>query len=257
MKTLDSFNFEDDDLKSYLYNNILIINIKRNAFEIVTDLSESAYLFEVLDIAEKSEEVKVVFVYNNPGCFGDEEYEIFLRKLFKIELQEDAHFGHVEDQSLRIRQINILNHFISRSVSFKKLLIIGLQGSVVTPFFGASLAADLRFGTDDMAFSLAHLKYGLHPTGALPLLLPKHVGLSKAKYLLYRGGRVSASEALQLNVVNKLFPKNKFLESAITEIEEILQNDVTILNITKKLFHTNDEELLNYFEFETQRTVLK
>lgn len=258
MQHLTSLNFEDEDIKSYLQDEVLIINIKNNAFEVVTDLSESAYLFDVLDLAEESEEVKAVFIYNSPGRFGDEEYDIFLKKVFKVnEGNHNKSLGNIEDQSLRIRQINILNHFIARAGSFKKILVLGLQGSVVTPFFGASLAADLRFGSDDMAFSLAHLKYGLHPTGALPFLLPKHVGLGKAKYLLYHGGKIDAKEAQNLNLVNKIFKKETFLESSLKEISSLVKHDTEILTITKKLFHTDSEELQHYFEFETQKTVLK
>jgi len=258
MKRLTSFIFEDEDIKSYLENEILIVNIKKNAFEIGTDLAESAYLFEILDMAEKSPEVKAVFTYNNPGTFGDDEYEIFLKKIFKIENgNANKNFGDIEDQSLRIRQINILNHFINHSVNFKKILVMGLQGGVVTPFIGASLAADLRFASKDMQFSFAHLKYGLHPTGALPFLLPKHIGLSKSKYLLFRGGKINAQEALNMNLVNKVFDQENFLESSLNEIQDLIKHDNEILIITKKLFHINPEELQKYFEYETQRTVLK
>jgi enoyl-CoA hydratase/carnithine racemase len=258
MKHYISLKFEDDDFKSYLENEILVVYIKNNAFEIATDLSESAYLFEILDLAEKSTEVKAVFIYNSPGCFGDEEYEVFLKKIFRVNGDSPAkNFGEIEDQSRRIRQINILNHFIYQSVNFKKLLIMGLQGCVVTPFIGACLAADLRFATNDMQFSFAHLKYGLHPTGALPFLLPKYIGLSKSKYCLYHGGTINAREALDLNLVNKVFTPETFLESSIAEISDIIKYDSEILSITKKLFHINPEELQKYFEYETQKTVLK
>jgi enoyl-CoA hydratase/carnithine racemase len=255
---LTGLEFEDDDIKSFMREDVFVINIKQNAFEVGTDLSESAYVFELLEMAEKSAQAKIVFLYNSPGCFGEEAYDTFLRKIFKTEDNNSIHsINKIEDHTLRIRQVNILNHFIAMACSYKKILVMGLQGSVVTPFFGASLAADLRFASDDMEFSLAHLNYGLHPTGALPFLLPKHIGLSKSKDLLYRGGKISAREALSLNIVNKIFPKEKFFDLALQEISQIIKHDNSILCITKKLFHVKEDELMEYFEFETQKTVLK
>jgi len=253
-----SLAFEDDDFKSYLENEILIVNIKSNAFEIVTDLSESAYLFDVLDLAEKSHDVKAVFIYNSPGCFGDEEYELFLRKILKIDDRKTGdNFAEIADPSRRLRQINILNHFIYQAISFKKLLIMGLQGCAVTPFIGACLAADLRFATENVQFSFAHLKYGLHPAGALPYLLPKYIGLSKSKYLLYHGGRINVQEALDMGLINNIFNQDNFLESCLMEIKDIVKYDSEVLTITKKLFHTDPEELQKYFEYETQKTILR
>ena len=134
---------------------------------------------------------------------------------------------------------------------------MGLQGSVVTPFFGASLAADLLFATEDMQFTLAHLKYGLHPTGALPYLLPKYIGVNKAKYYLYRGGHISSNEALSLGLINKVYSSNSFLNNCLSEIRSIITNDVEVLKITKKLININADEIIKYFEYESKNTVLR
>ena len=74
----------------------------------------------------------------------------------------------------------MIDRIILRLIELKKITYIGLQGEVVTPFFGASLSFDFRFASRDMCFSLAHSQYGLHASGALPFFLPRFLQYSQA-----------------------------------------------------------------------------
>lgn len=253
MKKLASYTFEDADLKSYLQEDFLVIHIQQNAFEIVTDLSESSHLFDLLELVAEDEKVKGVFIFNSPGIFGEEEYDAFLRKVF--DLKADDPFSKIatyDKQGIRKRQINILNHFITSTLANSKLIVLGLQGGVVTPFFGASLAADLRFGSSDMSFCLAHVKYGLPPTGALPYFLPRFLGLNHAKDLLFRGGKISAQQALELRLINQILPGENFAQECLEILRGMKHADTKFIRITKQLTNTFARELENYLDFESR-----
>ena len=253
MKKLTTFTFEDEDLKSYREEEFLIIEIKQNAFQIVTDLSGSSHLFDLLDLTENHSDMKGVLLVNHPGCFGEAKYEDYLKKILRINAGEkmDLLAAH-ESQSIRKRQINILNQFILNSLRMQKLVIVGLQGDVVTPFMGGSLAADIRFGSQDMSFSLAHLTFGLHPSGALPYLLPRYLGISRAKDLLLRGGKIPAEGAMKLGLINQILPAENFLEACITEVKKMQRIDLRLIKITKQLMNIYSEELARYFEYEAR-----
>lgn len=253
MKKLASYTFEDADLKSYLQEDFLAIHIKQNAFEIVTDLSESSHLFDLLELVEGDEKVKGVFIFNTPGIFGEEEYDAFLRKVFGLKADDPfSKIAAYDKQGVRKRQINILNHFITSTLATSKLIVLGLQGCVVTPFFGASLAADLRFGSPDMGFCLAHVKYGLPPTGALPYFLPRFLGLNHAKDLLFRGGKISAQQALELRLINQIVPGGNFVQECLEILRGMTHADAKFIRITKQLTNTYARELENYLEFESR-----
>lgn len=253
MKKLTSFVSENADLRSYPEGDFLIIEIKQNAFEIVTDLTESSHLFDLLALVNNDPEMKGVFLVNHPGCFSEAEYEAYLRKILKIKDEEEVDSLTTHDRkSIRKRQINILNHFILSAFKMQKLIVIGLQGCVVTPFMGASLAADLRFASEDMSFSLAHITFGLHPSGALPYLLPKYVGLSRAKDLLFRGGQIDAKEALKLGLVSEILPTENFPQACIQELKRMPPIDLHLIKITKQLMNIYAGELEHYFEFESK-----
>ena len=253
MKKLTSFVSENADLKSYPEGDFLIIEIKQNAFEIVTDLTESSHLFDLLSLVDSDPTMKGVFIVNHPDCFSETEYEAYLRKVLKIKNEDEVDgLSALDRQGIRKRQINILNHFILSAFKMQKLIVIGLQGCVVTPFMGASLAADLRFASEDMSFSLAHITFGLHPSGALPYLLPKYIGLSRSKDLLFRGGRIDSKEALKLGLVSEILPTENFPQACIQELKRMPPIDLHLIKTTKQLMNIYAGELEHYFEFESK-----
>jgi 1,4-dihydroxy-2-naphthoyl-CoA synthase len=249
-----SFEYEDEDFKSYLKENIGIIRIKKNVFEIVTDLSESSDLFSVLDYAVHDYAIESVLIINEPACLSEEEYDQYLSKIFSHEVDEtvEKKVTNMGISNVRSRQINILNHFIVTIFEFNKLTAVGLCGSVVTPFFGLSLVNDFRFAAENMVFSLSHLEYGLHPSGALPFFLPKFVGQAKASEILMKGGTINAEEALRLNLINEIFPEIDFEDHCIREFHKICEKKSSVLSWTKRLLNNYGDELKNYIELESK-----
>ena len=153
---------------------------------------------------------------------------------------------------MRARQMNTFRNFIMQMVDYRKLYIVGLQGCVVTPFIGTSLAADFRLATNDMKFSLAHIKYKLHPSGALPFFLERYVGHGKATEILLTGGEISAQEAYNLGMVNEILPKEDFENKCIEKAKKLCVLGPTCLRITKKLTYNFRDELERYFDIESK-----
>ena len=255
MVKLASLDFEDEDMKSHIHQELLIIEIKQNAFKIATDISESNYLFDLLSLAESQPQIKIVFIFNRPGCLSDIEYQSYLQDVYGKDSVDSIHAPASTKRQVRQRQINILNHFILEVRRSNKLIVIGLQGCVVTPFFGAALATDLRYASDDLVFSLAHVNFGLHPSGALPYFLPKYIGLNHTQNYLYHGGTSAASRALDIGLINKVYPANNFLDSCLSSLKKIKKNNLNVIMSTKQLFNRS-AELERYFEQERKFSLL-
>ncbi|NIM11921.1 MAG: hypothetical protein GTO45_07380 [Candidatus Aminicenantes bacterium] len=248
----DEFKFETEELHSYLIEDIAVIKIKSRVFEALTDLAESGKLISLIQAAERIPDVKALMVINEPGCMDENEYDKFLHRILERGIDP---FAPEEERGIvqrvdRVREINILNRTISQLIEFKKVSVMALQGNIVTPFFGASLSVDFRYAAEDASFSLAHLEYGLHPTGALPFFLPRYLGQSKAVELLFRGERISAREAMNLGLVNAVFPSGDFENKCIAEIEKICHLDTRVIHATKLLLHFSKAELQHYFDTE-------
>ncbi len=257
MSEIGNFIFEDDNVKSYIEKEIFILKIKKNAFEIATDLNESNQLFRILSSVDREEKIKIVFLYNETGSMDEESYESYLQHLLNIQPDNSAAFiNDIEKQTIRSRQINILNNFIQIVLNVKKLVVFGLQGCIVTPFFGASLAGDIRFATEDLLFSLAHTKYGIHPTGALPFFLPKYVGMNRAQQILFRDDKIKATEAGDFGLVHQIFPVDNFPERCLTELSKLSEHQMNLIRTTKQLLNIHYKEIQYYFEQESKITLL-
>jgi enoyl-CoA hydratase/carnithine racemase len=253
MSIRDEFNVKTDEFQSYLKEDIAVIKIKCHVFDALTDLAESGKMISLIQLAERIPDVKALLLLNEPGCMDEEEYDKFLHRILDRGIDP---YAPEETQGIiqrvdRIREINILNRTISHLVEFKKISVMGLQGNIVTPFFGASLSTDFRYASEDMSFSLAHLKYGLHPSGALPFFLPRYINHSKAIELLFTCEKISGQEALELGLVNRILPSADFENHCLQEIDKLCHLDTRVIHATKLLANFSRVELRNYFDIES------
>ena len=191
MNQVNRFEFEDRFLKAFFSDGIAVLRVQADSIATLTDLAESGRFLALFHEAEVHHQVRALLLMGNPGGFADDEYEKFICHE-EAELGQPSQATHLKTKV--VRHINILNRIVTQMADFKKIFAIGLQGSAVTPFFGASLAADFRFASRDMVFSPAHCRHGLHPTGALPYFLPRYVGQGKAAEILFKGEPLAAAD---------------------------------------------------------------
>ena len=238
-----SFEFENDQIKCYTKENVGIIKLKSNVFNIVSSLGGSGNVFSIFEIAEQDRNIKLLLILNESCCFSEKEYSEFIKSIAGKGIGSGK-------EMVRLRQITILNRFIMEMLNFKKLIISCLSGNIVTPFFAASLAADFRYVSDDMVFSLSHIKYNVHPSGALPYFLPKYVGFGKATELLFKDGDIDSKQALKLGLVNNILPTENFEKHCIEEAQSLTKIDSNVVISSKQLLHFSKKELENYFAIE-------
>ena len=141
---------------------------------------------------------------------------------------------------------------VRKLISFKKILIVGINGDVVSPFFGLSLAADFRFATANTNFVLSHIKYRLPPSGALPFFLPMYLCQSKVTELLFRGTKLTAIELKKLGLINEFYNESEFIEKTKAEANQICEVSLNVVKSTKKLLYRNKNELNKYLDLESE-----
>ena len=233
-----------------LRDELAIIHFKSDIFELLCNRNNSDSLFKILDNLERNHKIKALLFTNEPECFGEKAYDKFLNKIMFPEIiSKDSESTNFAERGLRIKEIIILNRFVKYIADYKKLSFSALSGSIVTPFFGLSLATDIRYVTPETYFSLAHNKYGLHPSGGLPYFLVNQLGHNKAIELLF-SEKVTADEALELGLINKIIPEDNFLDKVVNETKMITRFNESVLNSTKKLTSIVTNTLSNYFDFE-------
>lgn len=254
MKLPESFDYAFEGLTSFVQESVGIIRITGNAMDGLTDLELSDKFLKLYDIAEKTDEIKAVLIINDDEALGENAYNEFLSSLSGNEVtsQSADTMSEFQRMTIRAREINMLHRFALRSMRCKKPVIVGLVGRVVTPFFGLNLAADFRYAADNVVFSFAHTKYGLHPSGGLAFFLPRYVGQGKASDLLLQGGELSAQEALKLGLVNAVLPMENFKDNCIRQAKAITAINSATIDMTKQLLNSYIDEFEEYLTIESK-----
>ncbi len=240
----------NDYFEVKILDKIATIIIKKDVFKLLKSKDSSDLLFDSLRSLQRDTKIKALLFMNTPDCYGDKVYDIFIEKSIKsFKKNNTEELLEYQDCNERLKENRILNIFIKYLINYNKLCFIVLSGGIVTPFFSASLAMDIRYATPDMYFSLAHNKYGLHPSGGLPHFLIQQIGYNKAIELML-SDKVSAEMALELGLINQIVAKDKMLETVIKDIERIIEFPSCTLRRTKRLSNFVRNSLDDYFDFE-------
>jgi enoyl-CoA hydratase len=131
--------------------------------------------------------------------------------------------------------------------------IAAVHGWALGGGFELALCCDLIVAADDARFGLTEVTLGIIPGGGGTQLLPRLIGKSRAKLLIYTGRRIEASEAERLGIVVRVVPREELEASAMALAEEIGANAPISLRQAKKAieggFHL---DLDTAFTFEAE-----
>lgn len=235
------------------HENIAILKVGRRVFDDVTDLAKRERYLSFFETIDQDPNIKVLLIINDDGSYDEAAYSKFLANIARraVDPQHPPTLSNLMINNFaRSREIYLLKYLSEQYMNSRKIIIQGLQGSVVTPFFGLSLAADFRFATPTMRFCLPHVKYGLHPSGGLAFFLPRYLGQGKAIELLLTGRDISAKRALALGLVTEIFPKKDFEQSCIKAAKKLCQVDLAVIKTTKSLSYSFQQGVEDYFKLE-------
>jgi len=247
-------DFSDDDISVEVDDAVVIFKLKSDVFNLMTDLNKSERYMELMSVIEQTREIKVVLSIFEPDALGESAYAQYISNLCgeNIDLHNLDQNWRFKSNPSRLRLMYFQQNTINQRVNSKKIIIDCLQGDVVTPFFGESLAADFRFVTENMQFSLPHRKYGCYPSGGLSFFLPRYVGESKAIDLLLNTDTITAKEAQALGLVNRVMSLENFASECVLAAKQMCGINMTTIQSTKCLTYRFQNELDSYFRIETE-----
>jgi enoyl-CoA hydratase/carnithine racemase len=97
-----------------------------------------------------------------------------------------------------------------------------------------ALACDLRIASEDAKLGLPEINLGIMPGAGGTVRLPRLIGEAKAKELIYLGGRLTASEAYQYGIVNKVVPNEELMTEALKMAEKLAAKAPLALRAAKE-----------------------
>lgn len=113
-------------------------------------------------------------------------------------------------------------------------LIAALHGYVLGSGIEMALFCDIRIASEDARFGLPEVDLGIIPAAGGTQTLPRTVGRSKAMELLLTDDWITADEALQINLVNRVVPKEQLRHTAEEMARKIASHDPMAVRYAKQ-----------------------
>jgi enoyl-CoA hydratase/carnithine racemase len=125
--------------------------------------------------------------------------------------------------------------FMRTLAAQEKPVIAAVNGAAVGIGTTLLMHCDLVYCADDAMFSMPFVSLGLCPEFASSLLVPLAAGYHKAAEKLLLGEPISAEEALEMGLVNRLLPPGQVLEYALHQAGRFRALPPVAVQETKRL----------------------
>jgi 2-(1,2-epoxy-1,2-dihydrophenyl)acetyl-CoA isomerase len=131
------------------------------------------------------------------------------------------------------------NPIIERIRTIEKPIIAAVNGVAAGAGANIALACDITIAKKSSSFIQAFSKIGLIPDSGGTFFLPRIIGMQKAMALMMTGDKVSADQALELNMIYKSVEDDDF-ENEVTQFAETIAKMPTRgLGLTKKAINAS------------------
>jgi 2-(1,2-epoxy-1,2-dihydrophenyl)acetyl-CoA isomerase len=216
---------------------------RRNAF----DLEMRKAIGEAVYLARDDADVKAVVIAGAGGAFcagGD---------LSALSGQERTVFGDRD----RIRR---LHTWFRELVNLEKPVIAAVEGPAFGAGFNLALAADFILAAPNARFCAVFGRIGLVPDLGGFYLLPRIVGLQRAKEIVFSAREIGVEEAQRLGFVFGVHPAERLMDEAMALAARFHHASTEAIGIAKSVLNRSfesDYDALSEMEANAQALVLR
>ncbi|KAI8717183.1 hypothetical protein NCS52_00793400 [Fusarium sp. LHS14.1] len=198
---------------------------KRNAIDGPTGrkLTEAFLAFE----DDPSQRVCVFYGANGNFCAGFDLHEVA-----KFNPGDHEYKGPIIDPKHEVQGRNIGPIGPSR-MQVKKPVISAVSGYAVAGGLELSLIGDMRVAEEDAVFGVFCRRFGVPLIDGGTVRLQAIVGLGRALDMILTGRGVSAREALQMGLANRVVPKGQALAEATKIAQQLLAFPQECMNVDR------------------------
>ena len=146
-----------------------------------------------------------------------------------------------------------LHGAVSRLARAQKPVVMAVNGVAAGGGLSFALSGDLVVAAESAKFSMAYSKIAASPDGSSSYFLPRMIGLRRALELHYTNRVLSAREAMDWGLVNRVHPDAEFPGAVAALARELAQGPTLAFGRAKLLFHQSTQESLEtQLELEAQ-----
>lgn len=123
---------------------------------------------------------------------------------------------------------------VLRNFDFFKPIVAAVNGPCVASGMEMLLGTDIRFASPNAVFGLPEVCRGLFASGGSTVRLPTQLPFVHAMDILLTGRYLSAEEALQIGLINRIVPLEDLLDAALDKAATIASNSPAAVRGTKR-----------------------
>jgi enoyl-CoA hydratase/carnithine racemase len=193
-------------------------------------------------------DTKRIVVFRTPkGYFSPHLVDDFWRRAKKAPI-ENVPVG----APCRPNMVGLVDSTVQRALTFIRSLpawtIIACEGEIDFDFLGLLLACNYRICSPDTRFANHTLRRNAPPGSAAPWFLVRLLGYPKARQLYLDEVTLSAAEAMELGIVDRVSEPDSLDKDALAVAEHFQQFDQPALDETVRAFQLTDLDLLTYLQ---------
>jgi 2-(1,2-epoxy-1,2-dihydrophenyl)acetyl-CoA isomerase len=152
----------------------------------------------------------------------------------------------IEDNGIELVQI-VTEHYnpiIEKMRQLEKPIVCAVNGVAAGAGANIALAGDIVIASESATFIQAFSKIGLVPDSGGTFYLPRLIGFQKASALMMLGDKITSLEAVNMNMIYKMFDDINFAIESWKLAETLSQMPTKGLGLTKKLLNASYENSL-------------
>ena len=193
-------------------------------------------LIEAVTQAQMDNNVRVL-VFTGTGrafCAGD-DLKAYRGADIGGEPLVDAIPGGHDNELGTYNGLRVISQKLNSTVrSLDKLSICAINGIAIQTGFSLALSCDFRIAAESARMGSATLRFGLLPDEGGQYLLVEAMGVAKTMDFLMRKKIVSATEALELGLINEVVPNDELESAAMQMAEEFANGPQVSMRLLKR-----------------------
>jgi len=134
-----------------------------------------------------------------------------------------------------------LQNMMFSMLGLEKPIVGAINGMAAGAGCNLALASDIIIASEDARFTQIFVKRGLVPDMGGMYLLPRLVGMAKAKELIFTGEIIDAQEAYRIGLVNRVVPADKLMAEAQEFAKKLAEGPTRTIGMAKKMLNKSFE----------------
>ncbi|MBI2801805.1 MAG: enoyl-CoA hydratase/isomerase family protein [Gammaproteobacteria bacterium] len=127
----------------------------------------------------------------------------------------------------------IINRALLKTCAYPKPIIAAVNGVCAGGGVELMLASDIRLAVPDARFGLPEVKWAIYPFGGSTAKLVHQISYVHAMKLLLTAEMITADEAVRINLINEIVPRERLMERALEVAMAIAANSPRAVQAVK------------------------